>query len=89
MIQSKRIKSKRAALKLVWPRRFIPTQEQISYLKDHDQLKALAGKSLAERVALFNRKFGAKIISIYKLRRIYKELGIKLNKLRLTKVMDD
>ena len=67
----------------------MPSQEQISYLKDHDQLKALAGKSLAERVALFNRKFGAKIISIYKLRRIYKELGIKLNKLRLTKVMDD
>ena len=42
-----------------------------------------------ERVAIFNRQFGARIMSKYKLRRIYKELGIKRNKLRLTKVMND
>ena len=40
-------------------------------------------------MAIFNRQFGARIMSKYKLRRIYKELGIKRNKLRLTKVMDD
>ena len=42
-----------------------------------------------ERVAIFNRQFGARIMSKYKLRRIYKEVGIKNNKLRLTKVMND
>ena len=61
----------------------------MQWLSSETNLRSLAGKSLAERVALFNRQFGAKVISIYKIRRIYRELGIKLNKLRLTKVLTD
>ena len=61
----------------------------MEWLSSETNLRSQAGKSLAERVALFNRQFGAKGISIYKLRRIYRELGIKRNKLRLTKVMNE
>ena len=61
----------------------------MQWLSSETNLRSQAGKSLAERVALFNRQFGSNIISIYKLRRVYKELGIKRNKLRLTKVMTD
>ena len=61
----------------------------MEWLSCETNLRSQAGKSLAERVALFNRQFGAKVISIYKLRRIYRELGIKRNKLRLTKVMTE
>ena len=38
---------------------------------------------------IFNRIFGTQVMSKYKLRRIYQELGIKRNKLRLTKVMNE
>ena len=61
----------------------------MEWLSSETNLRSQAGKSLAERVALFNRQFGARVISIYKLRRIYRELGIKRNKLRLTKVMTE
>ena len=61
----------------------------MAWLTNEDELRLLAGKSLDERVAIFNRRFDTKVMTLYKLRRIYRELGIKKNKLRLTKVMNE
>ena len=49
------------------------SEEQVKYLVSHDTLHSWATRSLAERVQLFKRRYPTSKITIYKLRKLYRE----------------
>ena len=65
------------------PRRFAWTSEQVSYLTDRENLLSWGTSSLIQRQIDFEKKFENSKISIYRLRKLYKEVGIKQRVLRI------
>ena len=63
------------------------TSSQIEYLTSHATLDKWVGLSLEERRVMFHRQFPDKRISIYRLRKAYREAGIKLKKIQTTKIV--
>lgn len=59
----------------------------VRYLIDRETLRSWAGYTLAERAALFERRFHSKRLAVTTLRRIYLQNGVKRKKVRQEKVM--
>jgi hypothetical protein len=62
-------------------------KSQIEYLTSLQTLERMAGKTIKERVLMFERRFPGKKLSITSLRRLYLKYGIKRKKVRLEKAM--
>ena len=65
------------------PRRFAWTPEQVGFLTDRENLLSWGTSSLTKRQVDFEKKFENSKISIYRLRKLYKEVGIKQRVLRI------
>ena len=61
----------------LYPRRLTWTQEQVTYLTDRENLLKWGTESLIKRRADFNEKFKNDPISVSRLRKLYREVGIK------------
>ena len=53
------------------------TQEQVTYLTDRDNLLKWGTEGLIKRQSDFNKKFKNDPISVGRLRKLYREVGIK------------
>lgn len=62
------------------------SQEQIRYLTSDDTLHQWMTKSLLERVQLFKRRYPTTHITVYKLRKLYREKRIRKKKVQVTKI---
>ena len=71
------------ALQSLVPRRFEWTEEQVQYLTERENLLSWGTSSLIQRQHDFAKKFDNTQISIYRLRKLYKEVGIKQRVLRI------
>jgi hypothetical protein len=63
------------------------SQSHVRYLIDRETLRSWAGYTLAERTALFERRFHSKRLAVTTLRRVYLTNGVKRKKVRQEKVM--
>ena len=63
------------------------TSGQIEWLTSHATLDKWVGLSLEERLVMFHRQYPEKKITIYRLRKAYREAGIKLKKIQTTKIV--
>ena len=61
------------------------TTQQSRFLLASRTLKIWSGKSLVQRVALFKQRYPYCHCTVYKLRKLYKEHGIKRKMIRMTK----
>ena len=59
------------------PRRVAWTQEQVTYLTDPENLLSWGTDSLIKRQSDFQKKFKNEQISVPRLRKLYREVGIK------------
>ena len=59
------------------PRRLTWTQEQVSYLTARENLLKWGTEGLVKRQFDFNKKFKNDPISVDRLRKLYREVGIK------------
>ena len=64
-------------LESLYPKDFAWTQEQVSYLTDRKNLIKWGTESLIKRQTDFNKTFKNEPISVYRLRQLYREVGIK------------
>ena len=62
------------------------TKEQVEFLTLDLTLKRWAGKSMAERTMLFKRRYPYAHITMYKLRKLYREQRIKKKSIRISKI---
>ena len=53
------------------------TEEQVSYLTDRENLLAWSTESLIKRREDFKKRFKIDDLSVYRLRKLYREVGIK------------
>ena len=53
------------------------TQEQVTYLTDRENLLSWGTESLIKRREDFRKKFKNDDLSVYRLRKLYREVGIK------------
>ena len=53
------------------------TQEQVTYLTDRENLLSWGTESLIKRREDFRKKFKNEDLSVYRLRKLYREVGIK------------
>ena len=65
------------------------TQEQIDFLVSKDTLRAWVGLTQQQRARMFTRRYPNKILTIYRLRKVYKDHGIRRKKIRNTKVITE
>ena len=70
-------------LESLYPRRHAWTEEQLSYLLDPSNLLEWSTDSLIKRREDHNKKFPDSKISIKRLRKLYKERGIKQRVMRI------
>ena len=70
-------------LESLYPRRLAWTEEQLSYLLDPSNLLEWSTDSLIKRREDHNKKFPDSKISIKRLRKLYKERGIKQRVMRI------
>ena len=70
-------------LKSLYPRSRAWTEEQLSYLLDPSNLLEWSTDSLIKRREDFNKKFKNDQISLKRLRKLYKERGIKQRVMRI------
>ena len=61
------------------------TPSQLATLTSQENLDAMAAKSLKERVAFFKNKLGLPRLTVYHLRKLYREFGIKFKQIKLEK----
>ena len=59
------------------PRRLAWTEEQVTYLTDRENLLSWGTEGLIKRQSDFNKKFKNDPISVDRLRKLYREVGIK------------
>ena len=63
------------------------TESEIAYILDHKTVTEWSGLSLAERVARFHRQFPDRRITVYRLRKVYRQHLYKKKKIRRTKII--
>ena len=69
------------------PRRVAWTQEQVTYLTDPENLLSWGTDSLIKRQSDFQKKFKNEQISVPRLRKLYREVGIKQRVARMDIVL--
>ena len=69
------------------PRRLAWTQEQVTYLTDRENLLKWGTEGLIKRQVDFNNKFKNDPISVDRLRKLYREVGIKQRVARIEIVL--
>ena len=65
------------------------TAEQVAFASSPATLKMQIGMSLAQRCAAFEKKYAGKKMTVYYLRKIYREAGIRRKKIKKTKIVDE
>ena len=62
------------------------TRDQVNYLTRPLTLRQQASYSLEERLAMFKRRYPNSKVTVYKLRKLYKQYGIKKKVIRKAKL---
>ena len=64
------------------------SRKEIDFIKSQETLDLMVGMSLSDRCEILKLQMPDTHITIYKLRKLYRELGIKKKVIRFTKIPD-
>ena len=63
--------------------------EQVDYLVSSETLRSWVGLTQHQRIKMFHRRWPEKRLTVYRLRKVYRDHGIRRKKIRHTKVVTE